>query len=87
VSFSEKPERMEGRVNGGFFIINYDALDYIKEENVSWESDVLPALVSDKQVAAYSHDSFWQSMDTLRDKELLENLWSSNQAAWKIWED
>jgi glucose-1-phosphate cytidylyltransferase len=66
--------------------VNYDALDYIEDSNVSWESDVLPKLVNDKQVSAYRHDGFWQSMDTLRDKEFLENLWSSKQAAWKIWE-
>ena len=86
VNFSEKPEKMEGKVNGGFFVVDYDALDYIEESNVSWESDVLPKLVSNQQVSAYRHDSFWQSMDTLRDKEFLENLWTSKQAPWKIWE-
>jgi len=77
---------MEGRVNGGFFIMNYDALDYIGAKNDSWESDVLPKLVNNNQVSAYCHDGFWQSMDTLRDKEFLESLWSSKQAPWKIWE-
>jgi glucose-1-phosphate cytidylyltransferase len=85
VNFSEKPEQMEGRVNGGFFVINIEALNYIEESNVSWESRVLPNLVQDQQVMAYGHDGFWQSMDTLRDKEYLESLWTSGQARWKIW--
>jgi glucose-1-phosphate cytidylyltransferase len=83
--FSEKPENMEGLVNGGFFVVNSKALDYLSNENLSWEDNVLPQLARDRQLVGYKHNGFWQSMDTLRDKEYLETLWIKNRAPWKTW--
>ncbi len=85
--FSEKPENMEGLVNGGFFVVNRKALDFIDGENLSWEGTVLPRLAMDRQLVAYKHDGFWQSMDTLRDKDYLQTLWGAGEAPWKNWLD
>ena len=83
--FSEKPENMEGLVNGGFFVVDSKAFDYLNHKNLSWEDSVLPQLARDRQLVGYKHDGFWQSMDTLRDKEYLQNLWIKDQAPWKTW--
>lgn len=85
--FSEKPENMEGLVNGGFFVVSFDALSYIDGDNVSWEGTVLPRLARERQLIAYKHEGFWQSMDTLRDKEYLQSLWDIGNAPWKNWLD
>jgi glucose-1-phosphate cytidylyltransferase len=85
--FSEKPENMEGLVNGGFFVVSIDALSYIDGDNLSWEGTVLPRLARERQLVAYKHDGFWQSMDTLRDKEYLQSLWDTGNAPWKNWLD
>ena len=83
--FSEKPENMEGQVNGGFFVVNTKVFSYLTDANLSWEGSVLPALAKDRELVGFRHKGFWQSMDTLRDKEYLEALWNSNQAPWKNW--
>lgn len=85
--FSEKPKNMDGLVNGGFFVLNPGAFSYLDGENLSWEGTVLPRLAKDHQLTAYTHDGFWQSMDTLRDKEYLQHLWESGKAPWKTWLD
>lgn len=86
-NFSEKPENMEGLVNGGFFVVNAKAFDYLSNENVSWEGTILPRLAEARQLVAYRHEGFWQSMDTLRDKEYLQSLWETGKAPWKNWLD
>lgn len=83
--FTEKPVQMEVRVNGGFFVLNREVLDLIEVGNQSWEANILPELANSEQLMAYQHDGFWQSMDTIRDKELLESLWESGKAPWKTW--
>ena len=73
-------------INGGFFVLRRDTLNYIKSFQESWEEETLPKIVKDDQAMAYKHDGFWASMDTLRDKIQLNNLWKNNLAKWKIWE-
>ena len=73
------------RINGGFFILSPKVFDYIEGDHISWEREPLELLASEGEVSAYKHDGFWQSMDTLRDKILLEELWESKKASWKVW--
>ena len=87
VSFKEKQDFENTRINGGFFVLNYEVLDYIKDDYSIFEKEPLENLSKDKQLNAYLHDSFWHPMDTLRDKKYLENLYSENNAKWKIWKD
>lgn len=84
--FTEKPQIGEGWINGGFLVFGPGLFDYLEGDSSSLEADVLEQLAADHQLAAYRHDHFWQCMDTLRDKRLLENLWQEGQAPWKIWE-
>ena len=84
-SFKEKPSGREGLINGGFFILNTNALNYIKDDSTIWEKEPLEKLSKEKKLAAYVHNGFWQPMDTLRDKKYLEKLWSLNKAPWKLW--
>lgn len=86
-NFHEKPQAGEGWINGGFFVIEPAALDYIKHDDVFWEREPLERLAQDRQLVAYRHNAFWQSMDTLRDKRLLESLWQTGDAPWKVWRD
>lgn len=85
VGFQEKPHGDGGWINGGFFVLSPKVLDYIKDDTTAWEGEPLEHLAKDNQLSAYLHRGFWQPMDTLRDKKLLETLWSSGQAPWKIW--
>lgn len=82
-AFAEKPQVGEGWINGGFFVVEPQVLDYIGADGDSFENDVLPRLVADGQLAAYRHDRFWQCMDTLRDKRQLEALWQEGRAPWR----
>ena len=84
-AFTEKPQIGEGWINGGFFVFEPAIFDYISADETSLEVDVLARLAEEKQLAGYRHTDFWQCMDTLRDKRLLEQLWSSGAAPWKIW--
>ena len=84
-SFIEKPQVGEGWINGGFFVFEPEIFDYITDDTSILESQVLEALAKEKQLVAYTHDGFWQCMDTLRDKRLLEQLWNENKAPWKTW--
>ena len=84
-NFVEKPDGDGGWVNGGFFVFNKKIFNYIKNDQSILETDVLPKLAKNKQVSVYKHKSFWYAMDTLRDKNYLLHLWSSNKAPWKIW--
>ena len=85
--FHEKPDGDGVWINGGFFVIEPGVFDYLKGDmdNIQWETDPLVKIANDKQLASYKHKGFWKCMDALRDKIELENLWASNQAAWKIW--
>jgi len=83
--FTEKPQIHEGWINGGFMILEPGAFDYLQERDCSLEIDALSQLAADKQLSAYRHENFWQCMDTLRDKRLLESLWDNDRAPWKVW--
>lgn len=83
--FQEKPIGDSSWVNGGYFVFEPDVLDYIKDDTTILERDSLERLAKEKQLGAYKHDGFWQAMDTLREKQQLENLWDSGKAPWKIW--
>lgn len=83
--FTEKPQTGEGWINGGFLVFNPGIFDYLEDDQSSLEVGLLEKLAENKQLAAYKHDSFWQCMDTLRDKRLLESLWQNGAHPWKIW--
>jgi glucose-1-phosphate cytidylyltransferase len=85
--FTEKPQTSEGWINGAFFVLEPAVFDYIDGDDTQWEREPLERLSRDGQLMAYRHDSFWQCMDTLRDKRLLETVWQSGDAPWKVWED
>jgi glucose-1-phosphate cytidylyltransferase len=83
--FREKPKGDGAWVNGGFFVLEPGVLDYIEHEGIFWEAEPLTRLAEDGQLSAYRHDGFWYAMDTLRDKNVLEDQWSSGEAPWKLW--
>jgi glucose-1-phosphate cytidylyltransferase len=84
--FQEKPKGDGGYINGGFFILSPKAISYIKDgDKTIWEQSPLQNLAIDQQLMAFKHDGFWQPMDTLRDKNYLDELWNSKNAPWKIW--
>ncbi len=84
--FTEKPQIGEGWINGGFLVFEPRLFDYLEGDETVLESDALERLAEDRQLAAYRHEDFWQCMDTLRDKRLLETLWHENRAPWKVWQ-
>ena len=84
-SFSEKPPGDGGYINGGFFVLEPGIFDYIEDDATVWERSPLEHLAADRQLSAFMHNGFWQPMDTLRDKNLLETLWSEGRAPWQIW--
>jgi glucose-1-phosphate cytidylyltransferase len=88
-SFQEKPVGGDGGeeawVNGGFFVLEPQAIDYIEGDATVWEREPLERLAHDGQLSAYRHDGFWQPMDTLRDRHVLEELWASGRAPWMVW--
>jgi glucose-1-phosphate cytidylyltransferase len=84
--FTEKPEAGEGWISGGFLVFEPEVLTYLQGDQSILESDALERLAAGRQLAAYRHEGFWQCMDTLRDKRLLESLWSEGRAPWKIWQ-
>ncbi|MFZ3385424.1 MAG: glucose-1-phosphate cytidylyltransferase [Candidatus Methanoperedens sp.] len=84
--FTEKPQTGEGWINGAFFVLEPGVFDYITGDEIVWEKEPLEGLARDGQLMAYQHTSFWQCMDTLREKYILEKLWQSGKAPWKIWE-
>jgi glucose-1-phosphate cytidylyltransferase len=83
--FTEKPRGDGGLINGGFFVLSPKCLDLIRGDDTSWESEPLMELANRSQLMAFEHHGFWQPMDTLRDKNMLEQLWQSGSAPWKIW--
>jgi glucose-1-phosphate cytidylyltransferase len=83
--FQEKPRGDGGWTNGGFFVLSPDVGHYLQGEQTVWEQEPMRALARDGQLACYRHEGFWQAMDTLRDRNHLEQLWSSGEAPWRIW--
>lgn len=83
--FKEKPQGDGAMINGGFFVLSPKVIDYVKDDNTIWEQEPLIQLAEAGQLMAYEHQGFWQPMDTLRDKHLLESLWADGKAPWKKW--
>jgi glucose-1-phosphate cytidylyltransferase len=83
--FFEKPQTSEGWINGGFFVLNTEAIDYIEGDESVWERESVERLAHDGQLMGYRHYGFWSCMDTLKEKNFLEELWSSGKAPWKVW--
>ena len=86
VDFHEKPETGEGWINGGFYVLNKKAIDYIAAEETVWEQEPLERLAQGGELVGFRHNRFWSCMDTLREKTILEDLWASGKAPWKVWE-
>jgi glucose-1-phosphate cytidylyltransferase len=86
IEFQEKPVGDGGYINGGFFVLSPKVFDYIQGDGTVWEHGPMERLAKEGQMSAYVHKGFWQSMDTLRDKNYLEELWQSGKAPWKVWE-
>lgn len=87
IQFSEKPQTAEGWINGAFFVLEPGIADYLQGDDVMFEDGPLQSLAADGQLMAYHHEGFWQCMDTLREKYLLQTLWESGKAPWKTWVD
>lgn len=85
ISFMEKPHGDGMYINGGFFVLSPRVIDLIEGDQTIWEKDPLESLAKQGELQAYTHPGFWQPMDTLRDKQLLEDLWGSGKAPWKVW--
>lgn len=84
--FEEKPRGDGAMINGGFFVLSPKVLNYIDDESTVWEEKPLAKLAEEGELMAFRHEGFWQPMDTLRDKRLLDELWSEGRAPWKVWE-
>ena len=84
-NFREKPKGDGAWVNGGFFVLEPGVMEYINGDDTVWEREPLMRLAKDGQLSAYKHDGIWQPMDTIRDKNLLESMWNSGKAPWKLW--
>jgi glucose-1-phosphate cytidylyltransferase len=85
IAFDEKPKKNGGWINGGFFVLSPKVVDFIDGDETHWEHSPMKSLVSSGQLSAYLHRGFWHPMDTLRDKNRLEEMWNSGKAPWKIW--
>ena len=83
--FVEKPQGDGGWINGGFFILEPEAINYIPSDNTNWEREPLEKIAQEGKLSVFKHLGFWQAMDTQRDKNLLEKMWDSGKAPWKIW--
>ncbi len=84
-SFREKPQGDGAMINGGFFVLSPEVIDYIADDKTTWEREPMEQLAKEGNLSAFHHKGFWQPMDTLRDKQLLEELWQSGNAPWKVW--
>ncbi len=85
VEFVEKPQSGEGWINGGFFVLEPAVFDFIAGDETMWEREPMERLAAEGQLMAYQHEGFWQPMDTLREKRILEDLWAKGKAPWKVW--
>ena len=86
-AFREKSDVDSGWINAGFMVLSPEVLDYVKDDTIMFEREPMEKLAEEGQLMCYKHDGFWQCMDTLRDKEKLEDLWDKNKAPWKVWAD
>jgi glucose-1-phosphate cytidylyltransferase len=86
-NFYEKPGDGEGWISGGFFVLNAKVLDFIGGDATSWEKEPMEQLARSGQMVGYTHRGFWSCMDTLREKNMLEDLWNGGRAPWKIWDN
>jgi len=86
-SFREKSNNDSSLINGGYMVLEPKVFDYIKDDNTIFEREPLEKLAKEGELVAYKHDGFWKCMDTLRDKNQLEEMWNTNNAKWKVWED
>jgi glucose-1-phosphate cytidylyltransferase len=84
--FHEKPQGGEGWINGGYFVLNAKAIDYIEDDNSIWEHDPVERLAQAGQLMGYRHEGFWSCMDTLKEKNMLEEIWASGNVPWKVWD-
>jgi glucose-1-phosphate cytidylyltransferase len=84
-SFQEKPDGDGSWINGGYFILSPKVIDLIADDSTTWEKEPLNQLAADNQLVAYKHAGFWQAMDTLREKNILEDYWNAGKAPWKVW--
>jgi glucose-1-phosphate cytidylyltransferase len=85
LEFKEKPQIGEGWINGGFFVFDYRVFDYITDESTILEREPLENLTQDNELVAYRHEGFWHCMDTIRDRDSLNEIWASGKAPWKNW--
>jgi glucose-1-phosphate cytidylyltransferase len=85
--FLEKPKGGGAYINGGFFVLSEKVIDLIKDDNTFWEREPLESLAKNKQLKAFKHEGFWQPMDTLRERNYLQELWDSGKPPWKVWKD
>jgi glucose-1-phosphate cytidylyltransferase len=83
--FYEKPESSEGWINGGFFVLHRHVIDYIDDDATVWEREPVERLTRGGELMGYRHYGFWSCMDTLKEKNMLEEIWASGKAPWKIW--
>ena len=83
--FLEKPQGDGGMINGGYFVLSPQVIDYVEGDDMIWEQEPLRRLAADGELMAYEHHGFWQPMDTLREKQLLNTLWDSGKAPWCVW--
>jgi len=86
-NFSEKPKGDGSWINGGFFVLKQDIFEYLKDDSTVWEKEPLEKISMNSQLSAYHHNGFWYAMDTMRDKQYLDNLWFSKKAPWKLWDE
>jgi glucose-1-phosphate cytidylyltransferase len=85
IDFQEKPAASEGWINGAFFVVEPRVLDYIADDETSWEHGPMRALAREGELVAFRHEGFWQCMDTVRERKLLEDLWAAGNPPWKVW--
>jgi glucose-1-phosphate cytidylyltransferase len=85
--FLEKPKGDGAWINGGFFVLKKEVFKYLKDDSTVWEKEPLEQLSQNKELCAYRHNGFWHAMDTMRDKNYLDNLWNIKKAPWKLWDD
>jgi glucose-1-phosphate cytidylyltransferase len=83
--FAEKPHGDGGWINGGFFVLSPRAVDFVLDDSTAWESETMPELAARGELRSYRHDGFWYAMDTVRDRNHLQELWASGKAPWKVW--
>ena len=86
-AFQEKPRGDGAWINGGFFVLSPEVISYVEGDETIWEQEPMKNLATDGQMSCYQHHDFWQPMDTLRDRIMLENLWKDNKAPWKVWSE